>query len=308
MSVQPRRILYVPGVRPKPPPDIHRALLRRCVTEGVRRADPEVAAEFAADDELLRPVLWGHLLYDEYRDPTLDQAGIDGLLSDPAPGPDSVREVAGLRHRLHYAAHHAGDSYPRFIHWLATTNTRINLRDSERYFQDENRLGHQVRVLLAAELQRAWHAGERVLLMAHSFGSVIAWDALWQLTHGTEGRPGMPGGPGPVELFLTLGSPLGTRYIRGRLLGAGESGARRFPAGIRRWHNLAARGGLTALGHRFADDFREMQQAGLAETITDQTDLINPFRSPDGLNVHKCYGYFVNAATGAAIAQWWRAG
>ena len=298
----------MPGVRPKPPPEIHRALLRRCVTEGVRRADPEVAAEFAADDELLRPVLWGHLLYDEYRDPTLDQAGIDGLLSDPAPGPDSVREVAGLRHRLHYAAHHAGDSYPRFIHWLATTNTRINLRDSERYFQDENRLGHQVRVLLAAELQRAWHAGERVLLMAHSFGSVIAWDALWQLTHGTEGRPGMPGGPGPVELFLTLGSPLGTRYIRGRLLGAGESGARRFPAGIRRWHNLAARGGLTALGHRFADDFREMQQAGLAETITDQTDLINPFRSPDGLNVHKCYGYFVNAATGAAIAQWWRAG
>jgi hypothetical protein len=34
---------------------------------------------------------------------------------------------------------------------------------------------------------------------------------------------------------------------------------------------------------------------------------VNPFRGQEGLNAHKCYGYFVNAATGAAIADWWRA-
>lgn len=305
MSSLARRILYVPGVRSKPPPDRHRQLLLRCIGEGIRRADPAVAATFAAAPDTLRPVLWGHLLYDQYRDPALDEPGIEALFASPAPGPDAIPEVAGLRHRLHWAAHRFGDSYPDWIRWLASTNTRINLHDSERYFRNENGLADSVRALLAAELERAWQAGERVLVMAHSFGSVIVWDTLWQLTHGQANRPG---GPGPVDLLLTLGSPLGTRYIRGRLQGDAETGARRYPAGIRRWHNLAARGGLTALGHRFADDFRDMRALGLVEAITDDIDLINPFRGPDGLNVHKCYGYFVNAATGAAIARWWRAG
>jgi hypothetical protein len=28
------------------------------------------------------------------------------------------------------------------------------------------------------------------------------------------------------------------------------------------------------------------------------------FRGPDGLNVHKCYGYMANQQTGAALAAW----
>jgi hypothetical protein len=49
-----------------------------------------------------------------------------------------------------------------------------------------------------------------------------------------------------------------------------------------------------------------MLRLGLVAEITDQIDLVNPFRGQEGLNVHKCYGYFVNAVTGAAIADWWR--
>jgi hypothetical protein len=104
-----------------------------------------------------------------------------------------------------------------------------------------------------------------------------------------------------------MGSPLGTRYIRRQLMGAGETGAARYPRGIRRWQNLSAIGGLTALGHRFAEDFAEMCHVGLVDEITDQTDLLNPFRGAEGLKVHRCYGYFVNAVTGGAIARWWRA-
>ncbi|MEO7386359.1 MAG: hypothetical protein ABIX37_05445, partial [Gammaproteobacteria bacterium] len=51
-----RRILYVPGIRAKPPPDIHRALMLRCLIEGIGRADEEVAAAFAADPDCLRLV------------------------------------------------------------------------------------------------------------------------------------------------------------------------------------------------------------------------------------------------------------
>jgi len=290
------RILYVPGLRAKPPPAFHREILWRCLLEGVRRADPLAAAGLAAAPECLHLALWGHLFYESYRDVQLDDAGIAALLADAHPGRDSIREVFSLKSRTDYLAHLCGDRFPWLISWLATEDTRINMAASERYFRNVDGVGDRIREVLRRELQQSWAAGERVLLMAHSFGSVIAWDTLWSLK----------GEGGPIDLFLTLGSPLGTRYIQSRLMGATATGAARYPQGIRRWHNLAAVGGLTALGHRFANDFAEMRQLGLVAGISDRTDLLNPFRSADGLNVHKCYGYFVNAATGEAIARWWR--
>ncbi len=291
-----RRILYVPGIRAKPPPDLHRELVWRCLLEGIRRADGHVAEALAAVPDCLRLILWGHEFYDQYRDVRPDEPGIAALLAEPQPDRDSIREVYGLRRRARYLAHGFADRFPHLIHWLAGENTRANIADSERYFRNDHGVADRIRGLLRAELERSWAAGERILLMAHSFGSVIAWDTLWALKDRAM----------PVDLFLTMGSPLGTRYIRRQLMGAGETGAARYPRGIRRWQNLSATGGLTALGHRFAEDFAEMRRLGLVAEITDQTDLVNPFRGTEGLNVHRCYGYFVNCVTGEAIARWWR--
>ena len=303
MSHPRRRILYVPGIRAKPTPVLHHQALLRCVIEGVRRADPRMAEALSATPDWLRLVPWGHLFYPEYRDPGLDAAGIAGLLADPVPRRATIGEVFGARRRLARLLHQLGDRAPWLINCLADADTRINIRDSMRYFENHDGSADRIRALLAAELRSAWRAGDRVLLMAHSLGSVIAWDTLWMLGHSAQ-RGSTDAG---IDLFLTLGSPLGTRFVRSRLLGAGAGGARRYPAGIHRWRNLAALGDLTALGHRFADDYAEMLQLGLVAEITDQTDLVNPFRGQEGLNVHKCYGYFVNAATGLAIADWWRA-
>lgn len=302
MSDPGRRILYVPGIRAKPPPDLHRKLLFKCVVEGVRRADPATADALSAMPDSLHLVPWGHLFYPEYRDPALDAAGIDGLLAEPVPARAAVSEMFTLNRRLAFLLHRLGDRIPLLIDWLADVDTRINIDDSVRYFENRDGVADRIRALLAAELQRAWAAGERVLLMAHSLGSVIAWDTLWHLSHTVQPGRADTG----VDVFLTLGSPLGTRFVRRRLLGAQASGARRYPQGIHRWHNLAGLGDLTALGHRFADDYAEMRRLGLVGEISDQLNLVNPFRGQEGLNVHKCYAYFVNAATGTVIADWWR--
>lgn len=296
LALAQRRILYVPGIRAKPQPDVHRALVWRCLLEGIRRADAGVAAEIAAAPECLRLIPWGHEFYDRYRDTGPDRPGIEALLAEASPGTDTIREVSGLKGRTVYLAHRLGDRFPGLVTWLAGEGTRANIADSRRYFRNADGVADRIRGLLRTELQRAWAAGESVLLMAHSFGSVIAWDTLWALKEEA----------GPVDLFLTMGSPLGTRYIRRQLMGAGETGAARYPRGIRRWRNLAAIGGLTALGHRFAGDFADMRRLGLVDEISDRTDLVNPFRGAEGLNVHRCYGYFVNASTGEAIARWWR--
>ena len=249
----PRRIIYVPGVRPKPPPAIHQELLWRCLLVGVRRADPEVADRLAASPENLRLALWGHLFYPTYRNPRLDEAGIAGLIVTSQPNLQSIREVFQAGYRLNYLGHRWGDWVPRLTSRLAPRATRINMEDCQRYFRNEDGVGDRIRAILRVELERSWGAGERVALVAHSFGSVIAWDTLFSLGLAS----------GPIDLFLTLGSPLGTRYIRHSLLSANLKGADAFPRGIRQWRNLSAVGGVIALGHCFGDDFAQMQSFGL---------------------------------------------
>jgi hypothetical protein len=114
--------------------------------------------------------------------------------------------------------------------------------------------------------------------------------------------------PYKVDLFLTFGSPLGLRLVNARLLGARETGRRRYPTVVRRWANLSAVGELTALNQRMADHFGEMLRLGLVESITDDTTLETYFRNSEGLNVHKCYGYMVNPVLAGTIANWWLAG
>lgn len=298
----PRRLVYVPGIKPKPAPAEHVAVLRECLLAGVARADPAVAAEMAADPDWLQLVAWSRLFYTADRDLAHDRAGIAALLADPAPGRDRIAPVLGPRHWLVTQAHRLGDRHPALIRLLAGPATRSSLREALRYFANRDGESARIRARVRAALESAAAAGARVLLVGHSLGSVIAFDTLWELSR-------QRGGPGhPVEHFLSLGSPLGADYVRTRLLGAGATGAARYPDGLGQWTNLAALGDLAPLGRRLAREFAAMQALGLVGRITDRIDLVNPFHGAEGLNVHRCYGYHVNAATGAVVADWWRGG
>jgi hypothetical protein len=62
-------IVYVPGIKPKPPAAEHRAALWRCLLEGVRRADAAVAGELAGQQDCFQLVSWAHVFYPTQRDP-----------------------------------------------------------------------------------------------------------------------------------------------------------------------------------------------------------------------------------------------
>ena len=53
-----------------------------------------------------------------------------------------------------------------------------------------------------------------------------------------------------IDLWLTMGSPLGGSYVKKHLLGGGETGGRRFPSNLNDWRNIAAVGELTAFRRR----------------------------------------------------------
>ncbi len=296
-------IVYVPGMKPKPEPAEHRPALWRCLLEGVRRADRAVAAELAGCPDVFRLVAWSHLFYHEPRDLSLDLPGIERLLELDGPEERDIRESLHWHRRLGRLVYLACDAFPFLIDLVANPDMKATLQDSQRYFRNENGVASRIRRMVSDTLVEASESGSRILLIGHSLGSVIAYDVLWELSENRTKNL-------QVDCFMTLGSPLGMNFIQHRVLSgrARGVGEHRYPNNIRRWSNLSAIGEMTALDRVFADDYREMLDLGLVESIDDRTDLRNYFRGSEGLNVHRCYGYMVNEKTGEAIVDWWRGG
>jgi hypothetical protein len=292
-------IIYVPGIKPKPPAAEHRAALWRCLLEGVGRVNPAAAAQMARQPGCFQVVSWAHVFYETQRDIALDQPGIERLLALGGPEERDLREARSWRCRLQRQLYLLSDAFPPLFDLVGDPNMRATLDDTRRYFGNEAGAAVRVRQMVSDALIDAWRAGRRVLLAGHSLGSVIAFDVLWELSH----RFAVPG---RVDLFLSFGSPLGLGFVRSRLLGARESGRRRYPTNIRRWTNLAAVGEMTALDRRLGEVWAGMRELKLVEEISDRIDLQTWFRGPEGLNVHKCYGYMVNPILAGTIADWWQ--
>jgi hypothetical protein len=291
-------ILYVPGLLPKPEAGVHRQALRRCLLAGLQRHDAGVAEEIAAAERSFDLVSWTYDFYREYRDFALDAEAIDDLLARSDASEQDIVEASSPGKRLMRWLYRVGNLFPFLIPHLADERIELHLRDLMRYVRNSNGIAAHTREMLKMPLRAAWEAGRPVLLAAHSMGSVIAYDALWEMSHDERDEL-------RVDLLLTMGSPLGQNYLQRRILGHERSGPGRYPDNIRRWLNLSAVGDMTAVDPYLKSDFGEMLELGLIESIED-IEIFNFFRHDGELNVHAEYGYLVNKVTAAAVADWWR--
>lgn len=292
-----RRIIYVPGMKPKPAPDVHRRELLRALEFGLRAARPEAADRLREDEACFDLIAWTYAFYGSHRDIELDMPGIEALYAAPRPTAAERSQIDGWRRRLVRWWHLLGDYVPILERFVARPELRETLAEVGRYVRDVEGVGTRARELLKTALDGAWSQSERVLVIAHSLGSVIAYDSLWELSR--EDR-----NAGRVDLLVTLGSPLATRFIRKSLRGADRRDPERYPANIRRWVNFTARGELTALHPRLEPYFGGIVDAGSTEYLEDRADLYNHFRGDFGINVHKSYGYLANAVVAGRIGDW----
>jgi hypothetical protein len=291
------RIIYITGMKPKPDPAVHRHELVRVLAAAMARIAPPATDWLVAHPEQFVLVSWTGLLYTERRDIGLDLPGIERLLREPQPSPEDRREADAPGRAFRRIWHLLGDSLPWLSGLLAPAALQVTLADVYRYLGNDGGVAERIRELLSAEIKAAWSAGDRVLLIGHSLGSVIAYDCLWQLSHQARAS-------GRVELLLTIGSPLATRFIRKGLKGADRSGALRYPANIDRWVNVAARGEMVALHRRLKPFFAGMLQLGLIESIEDEPGIYNHFRGDRGLDVHRSYGYLNHPLVAGLICRW----
>ncbi len=287
-------ILYVPGLMPKPPERVHRKALEDSLAAGIRAVGesvPDLPAAFEV-------YAWTEDFYGTTRDFSIDAKSVERLIETPLASDRDVREAQSLGRRVQRALFLFGDALPFLIPYFASERQRLHIRDLNRYASGSDGAAQHIRDGLERRLVEAADAKRPVLLIGHSMGSVICWDTLWDW-----GRRDPH--PAPVSLFLTMGSPLGQRYVQQRLLSHRGRNASRFPPSISRWVNLAAVGDMTSLDQRLANDFRS-RFPDQQQHIEDHS-LVNAFRLDGVLNPHAEYGYLANTVTARIIVDWWRA-
>ncbi|MGB3941017.1 MAG: alpha/beta hydrolase [Candidatus Manganitrophaceae bacterium] len=119
---------------------------------------------------------------------------------------------------------------------------------------------------------------KRITLIAHSMGSIIAYDALREL--------GQTNGHLRVENLITIGSPLGLPTVAAKI--SEEWKLLRTPSIVKRWINLCDPRDPVAFDTHLRNDYEANDQG-----VRVEDDLIlNNYAGPDNKpNPHKIYGY-----------------
>ena len=291
-------IIFVPGKNPKPLSEQHHALLWRVLLEGVHRAEPQIADDLSQHIDNFKLIAWNYLYYHVSKDINRDLPWIDALLNQHAPTEQDIKDATATHRKLDRLLYSIVDYFP-FLLKLLPSELQSTAEEMKRYFKNKNNIACDVRETLKQELRPILKNTNKVLLIGHSMGSVIAYDALWELSH-------IEHLPGKIDL-LTIGSPLGMNYVQHRLIGNEYTGIKKYPTNIRNWINISAEGDVTALDRIFSDDFGEMRELNIIESIKDHCEgIYNFFHNDKGLNCHRSYGYLVNPAVGKVIADWWQ--
>jgi len=146
----------------------------------------------------------------------------------------------------------------------------------------------QLTSLLIEKLES--HAGKKIMLVAHSMGSIIAYDALRRIGRQTNTVS--------IDHFITIGSPLGLPHV---VMNARKKhGMPRTPTVVKRWTNFADRRDPVASDEHLRDDYK----ANVAGIRVDDNLVLNDWRVKSGIDIfHKSYGYLRTPEFSRALAE-----
>ena len=173
--------------------------------------------------------------------------------------------------------------------------------DLAEYWKADGDFASKLRSRVRQPIVEALDRGERILLIAHGTGSIIAYDVLWQLSHDPEYKDRYA--EKKIDGWLTLGSPLGDSMVRRRLLGAGSKGRMRFPVNVMTWHNVSAEDDYLCHDSTLSDDYKAMLKQRQVSSIRDYR-IYNLAIRYGKSNPHSSVGYLMHPRTAQIVADW----
>ncbi len=302
-------IVGIHGLANKPEESKLTAWWKKALDEGL---DKNLGVANAAYD--FKMVYWADLLY-KYPTHFDETMNFDQLYSDESYIPAEVGALKeykdGLKDAIRAKAQDLGGSIidlakekldiDALANWVLgkTMKDLAFYYDEKRKIKDRKQEIRVARQVLMDELEGGLRplAGERVMVIAHSMGTIIAYDALRNLGHADH--------PVRVEDFITIGSPLGLPHVKANIYReresyAGETAVRTPTIVTGRWINFADRKDPVAFDTHLKGDY-DPNAAGIAV----KDDLVsNDYVGTGGKsNHHKSYGYLRTPELSKAVAE-----
>ncbi len=163
--------------------------------------------------------------------------------------------------------------------------------DIKEYWNTGNSWSSGVRERLTTPLVKSLEEDDDVLIIAHSLGSMVAYDVLWKLSYYGEYKNISDK---QVQL-ITTGSPLGDPTIKKKLKGHGNKGSRAYPININKWSNVAA-----------ADDYISHVDRldGVFANIINDYCIYNLAMRFSKSNPHHNAGYLISPIVARLVGKW----
>jgi hypothetical protein len=165
---------------------------------------------------------------------------------------------------------------------LADAILRKKLPDLAAYYDDESQR-KAMRERFTKTVEK--HLNKRIMVIAHSMGSIIAYDVLR--------RMGRQDTSFRVDHLVTIGSPLGLSQVKHRI--REENDLVRTPSVVRKWTNYADRRDLVATDSHLADDYAPNDRDVKVRDDRVINSYTNKADGEGDPNYHKSYGYLRTA-------------
>ena len=177
--------------------------------------------------------------------------------------------------------------------------------DLGEYWNTGSDFAEKIRGRVRSSICDALDSGRHIMLMTHGTGCIIVYDVLWQLSH--DSRYSEKYRNQKIDVWLTLGAPLGDSMVRRRLFGAGKKGVERYPSVVVSWHNISAEDDFVSHDNTLADDFNPMLKQKQVSFIRDYR-IYNLAVRYGKSNPHSSIGYLAHPRTAQIISEWLQQG
>ena len=325
-----QRIILIHGRNTKPARGPYEALQLKALIAGVARCDQAKAAKLSNGSVEIDFAYYGNvnnrLLAENEKDEakmTEHDPDFGGALCIPHAGIDQAIDAMLKIKKFNKGAYSKilrnnkdfrwRDDFAKALSGIAAFFSRALLNeyvisattaDMGAYLLTR-KVGSEVRTKLQVPLKTALLAGDDICLISHSMGCIVSYDVLWKFSRMSEYADVQAAGT-RVNLWLTLGCPLGEAGVERNLYDYHERGEDRYPLNIvNNWLNIAAQDDFVAHESKMKKSFRKMEKKNkkMLNSITDQK-IYNCYAIGGVANPHKLYGYLVDDKTGKAIADW----